>query len=302
MSLFGFGNIQFNKTNSPTSGPLRALEGSKFFTRSLRYPEDIGNYDKGHYMVFYIREQKNSSFAKNDQISDSIINERSTGKTFDNVPLVSNVGTNLGSDLLNKLNSGLNLLNGATGGALSGVTSSISGALTGVQSNINNIFGQAGSVVTGDAAATQKILSNNIAAITNNSFIKTTQLTADAIALYMPDTLMYTQTQSYDTSNMGAELAGKILGAGASATEDLKNKGLGKSFGSLLKSGALGLGSKLTGVLGDQTGAVAMRAAGVVENPLLEMIYKSPGFRSFQFDFTFYPRSEKEAIEVQKII
>jgi hypothetical protein len=35
---------------------------------------------------------------------------------------------------------------------------------------------------------------------------------------------------------------------------------------------------------------------------MLEMIYKSPGFRSFQFDFTFYPRDEKEALEVQRII
>jgi hypothetical protein len=37
-------------------------------------------------------------------------------------------------------------------------------------------------------------------------------------------------------------------------------------------------------------------------NPMLEMIYKSPNFRQFQFDFTFYPRDEKEALEVQKII
>jgi hypothetical protein len=32
------------------------------------------------------------------------------------------------------------------------------------------------------------------------------------------------------------------------------------------------------------------------------MIYKSPAFRKFQFDFTFYPRDEREALEVQKII
>jgi len=35
---------------------------------------------------------------------------------------------------------------------------------------------------------------------------------------------------------------------------------------------------------------------------MLEMIYKSPNFRTFQFDFMFYPRDEKEALEVQKII
>jgi hypothetical protein len=32
------------------------------------------------------------------------------------------------------------------------------------------------------------------------------------------------------------------------------------------------------------------------------MIYKSPNFRTFQFDFTFYPRDEREALEVQRIL
>lgn len=41
---------------------------------------------------------------------------------------------------------------------------------------------------------------------------------------------------------------------------------------------------------------------GKVQNPMLEMIYKSPNFRTFQFDFTFYPRDEKEALEAQRII
>jgi len=39
-----------------------------------------------------------------------------------------------------------------------------------------------------------------------------------------------------------------------------------------------------------------------VQNPMLEMIYKSPNFRTFQFDFIFYPRDESEALEVQRII
>ena len=37
---------------------------------------------------------------------------------------------------------------------------------------------------------------------------------------------------------------------------------------------------------------------GGVINPMLELIYQSPRFREFQFDFTFYPRDEKEALNV----
>ena len=41
---------------------------------------------------------------------------------------------------------------------------------------------------------------------------------------------------------------------------------------------------------------------GSVQNPLLELIYKSPSFRTFQYDFVFYPRDEGEALQVQRII
>jgi hypothetical protein len=40
----------------------------------------------------------------------------------------------------------------------------------------------------------------------------------------------------------------------------------------------------------------------MVQNPMMEMIYSNPEFRTFTFDFVFYPRSEGEALQVQKII
>jgi hypothetical protein len=35
---------------------------------------------------------------------------------------------------------------------------------------------------------------------------------------------------------------------------------------------------------------------------MIEVLYTSPGLRSFRFDFMFYPESQKEALAVQKII
>jgi hypothetical protein len=43
-------------------------------------------------------------------------------------------------------------------------------------------------------------------------------------------------------------------------------------------------------------------ATGAVRNPMLEMLYKSPNFRTFNFEFKFYPRDEREALEVQRIV
>ena len=56
------------------------------------------------------------------------------------------------------------------------------------------------------------------------------------------------------------------------------------------------------GIAGEVGALGAFAATGVVTNPMLELLYTSPSFRSFQFDFFFYPRDEREALEVQKII
>ena len=63
MSLFGFGNIAFDKSNGDrTKGPLAALEKNQFEKTRLRYPIDLGQTDKAHYLVFYIREQTRTKF------------------------------------------------------------------------------------------------------------------------------------------------------------------------------------------------------------------------------------------------
>jgi hypothetical protein len=302
MSLFGFADINFNKANGPVNGPLRALEGSPFAGSTLRYPADIGNYDKGHYLVFYIREQKNSAYAQNAGISDETINALTVGSTFENIPLVNNAISDFGSGILGKLNSGLSQLNSATGGRLSGVTSAIGGAAGGLIGGINNLFGQKPSIVSGDAASTQGIINNNIKTITNNRFIQTTQLTRDAIALYMPDTLSYQQTQGYDNATPGKELIGQLAAAGVSAAQAYKEKGFMEAAASVGKSALLNVADSLKSQLGQDTGAVAFAAAGMAKNPMLELIYSSPAFRTFQFEFVFYPRDEREALEVQKII
>ena len=62
MSLFGFGNIVFDKSNGDrTKGPLAELEKNQFEKTRLRYPIDLGQTDKAHYLVIYIRKQDRSS-------------------------------------------------------------------------------------------------------------------------------------------------------------------------------------------------------------------------------------------------
>ena len=115
----------------------------------------------------------------------------------------------------------------------------------------------------------------------------------------MPDTLLFTHTQHYDDLSLGTSVVGQLAAAGISIADEASkvtaSSGLssaGKAiFQQFLKNKAGGTGA-LAGFV----------ATGAVVNPLLEVLYKSPEFRKFQFDFVFYPRSEREAVEVQKII
>jgi hypothetical protein len=316
MALFGFSDIKFDK-GTTRRGPLAPLVSSQFERTTLRYPLDVGNYDKGHYVVFYVREQTNSQFAGR-AVSDSASVFTNSGFANGqlNIADLANpqkLASGFGNEVMSKINSGLNQINQKTGGAFSGLTSQISksagGIVGGVVGGINNLFGQVNINLGGSSAETQSIIDNSIKRITGGSldFLRTTKLTKDAIALYMPDTLQYTYSQSYDQLSLGSELGGQALAGGKSVYDAYQSGDTGAVTAAVAKTAAetakqLG-GTAAAKALGSpQTGQAILAATGRVQNPMLEMVYKSPNFRSFQFDFTFYPRDEKEALEVQRII
>jgi hypothetical protein len=312
MSLFGFGDIKFNKQNSRNFGPLSALEGTEFEKNTFRYPIDVGSTDKGHYMVIYIRQQKNSQF-KGKELGESAI-PVTKGASAASQTLGANIGSAsgaFGGELLSKVNGGLNSINSSTGGKFANLTNaaskSVSSALGGLNSvtgKIGNLFGQA-SVFSGNSESTKAVLDTSIKKITGGSlgFLKTTTLTTDAIALYMPDTLNYTYAQGYDQLQLGGEMVGQVLAAGGSVADKVKAGDYTGAAGVAAKAAGANILKNVSTLAGENTGQALFTAAtGTVQNPMLEMIYKSPNFRQFQFDFTFYPRDEKEALEVQKII
>lgn len=312
MALFGLSDISFDKGTSSRKGPLAPLVGNEFATTTLKYPLDIGNADKAHYMVFYIKAQKTTQFkytAARDFTSEDY-GQSGTSNSISGV--ISGGGQKLGQQLLDKVNSGLGQINAKTNGALSGLTGALGKAAGGLATSIDNIFGKASLSIGGNSASTSAHIDTSIKAITNKSLLQTTQLTTDAIALYMPDTLNYSYTQSYSDLQIGNELGGKALAAGASIMDAFKGgEGAADTAKSVLKSAGKTAGLEATsaiagvvgGLVGTGTAQLGFQAAtGTVRNPMLEMVYTSPGFRSFQFEFTFYPRDEREALEVQRII
>jgi hypothetical protein len=320
MPLFGFGDIQFNKGSVTRKGPLGSLVDNRFQTTTLRYPIDVGNYDKAHYMVFYIRQQSNTKFpgtvADENAVNSAATSLQNNAFSQLNALQPSNIGSQVGGQLLSKINNGLSEINKATGGALDGLTSAVGKTAGGVVNDINNLFGRKTSLIGGNSASTQRNIDTSIKAITNKGplgSLRKTQLTTDAIALYMPDTLQYKYSQSYDQLSLGGEMLGQALAAGASAVDAFKSgegavAAIDKAASAGGESAKLLAFQKVAGTVGSLTGSGQTAqlgftaVTGTVQNPMLEMIYKSPNFRTFQFDFMFYPRDEREALEVQKII
>ena len=347
MSLFSFGDIKFNKGDLTRKGPLSALTKSEYETNNLRYPIDIGNADKGHYMVFYVRKQDKTeagggqnpvspealvpSVGAIDGLSAKAKSLTSGGITTNfssatsKIPGIGNIDTSIGGDLVGKIQSGISQIDGAMGGALSGIQSSLGKVSGNIQGGLKNVFGSTTLPKGGDSAQSRSVIQNNVASVKGGSlqFLKTTKRTSEAISLYMPDTLMFNQTQSYEQMAIGGTVAGGLMAAGGAnadaikqgmvAAGNLDKEGV-KQAASGLDTGGLAEAGKLTalkaattagGTLGGsaQAGSLAFTAiTGVVVNPMLEMLYTSPNFRSFQFDFNFFPRDEKEALEVQKIL
>lgn len=128
--------------------------------------------------------------------------------------------------------------------------------------------------------------------------------TGESIALYMPDTLQFAWNQKYDvlaTTGLPAALlsAGKSL-ADAQKMPGDRQQNIISNLGVFAGAGLLKAMEK--GGFGEGfTRAAGQSILGVVQNPMLEVIYSSPDLRSFRFDFMFYPRDNSEAAMIQLI-
>jgi len=314
MPLFGFGDIKFNKGLSSIRGPLKPLVESKYATSTLRYPLDIGNTDKGHYMVLYIKKQQGSKSDEN--LTQTNFVEATNSALKSSVSNLVNsasqaVRGNFGGELSSGVQNAFNQLNNITGGAIGNLTSSVGGAfksITGGVSNLNNPFGQA-NIFNANGAASQQINRNNIKSLVSSGDIlrgiKKTTRTNQAIALYMPDTLQFEYKQNYEQLNLSQGASSRLTAAGiagASAAQRLANGEYENAFVDALRSIPAIAQQEANKRLGAVGAAGGFLATGAVVNPLLEVLYNSPQFRTFQYDFIFYPRDEREAVEVQKII
>ena len=130
-------------------------------------------------------------------------------------------------------------------------------------------------------------------------------ITTSAIALYMPNSIKAGYKQNFDPEEAGIagdlEALGASVPSGAASSDQIKAF-LGGTAGIAIKEG-----KKLVGELVSLAGAgdpirFLQKRSGLALNPRNEQFYNSPDFRTFTYDFDFWPRNKKEAKAVQDII
>jgi hypothetical protein len=268
MALFSFGDIQFKTSTRQGFGPTGNLLGGKYGYDILRYPIDLGNYDKGHYMVIHVNEQVKTQFesraVNNGDLPTIFQNRRDNG--------TATLGSNF-YDISSALRSGI----------------------TSIFPGLGSAFDAATDIINPVDDQTLRL-----------GFARTIRRTSDTIALYMPDTLNFVHNQQYSEAGLGKSGLSLALAGGASIVDAIKNspndvKGMLSSLGrnaTPFINAAVGLLAER----GDLTRTGFAAVTGTVLNPMLEMLFTSPAFREFRFDFMLYARNEEEGQEIHRIL
>jgi hypothetical protein len=234
------------------------------------YPSDlmspIGEYG-GNYVIFYINVAVDSKLLKDPSVQT--VND-ATPRDVGDAAATSN-----------KYQSGAaGVVAGQTGVALAGLA--VSGNLTSQTSGSSYTS-------TGISSAAYKTLGAaavgaGMLASVASTFSGQKKRLATAIALHTPNNMSTTYSVSYDeedtdTFAMGLAAVGEISPAFKKAAEQ---KGMSDVSGSIAAA-VISQGLKLPGSAGEQ-------------------IFKHVNFRTFTFDYQFYPRDAKEAENVLNII
>lgn len=193
--------------------------------------------------------------------------------------------------------------------SLNGVKNAVSGAANYVSNVYKSDIGggvnatlQQGKVVANKAPAELDTLYQNYGGfLTPSAYLNRTKKQLASISLYMPDSLNTEISSTYEDANLTETF--KIAGYAANAYSDYKKGGEITSTPSNIiaddyKRGATGI---LAGKLGDDKGILS-NALKRIPNPQVQLLYRGLNLRSFQFDFTFTPSSQKEADEIDQII
>jgi hypothetical protein len=274
-----------NKTD--TSYKPSTMQG-KYIIDQFMYPTNLQSDEfGGNKVIFYINIQEDSKFATqgNDFIDSSIQKE---------LDITRIRGTLIGQ---NWSEAGLitsAIAPGIAQSAFAGAMLLKNSVMTGDVSAISKLFGKGG--VVGAAAGTVALgiggyAISNIAA----SATRKQKRLKTAIALHTPNNLQIrysTNWESEDTATgtMVGQLADTLTGGGSQSLPSKSEPAIGSTIAANLAF------SKMPNA------GMVSAATGLAANPRKEQVFKGVDFRTFSFDYQFFPKSSTEAENVENII
>jgi len=266
MALFNLTDIKYKKIADGRN--FNGLPTGYAASSILRYPIDLGSTDKGHYMMIHVHVQNKTSYLANYDNSNAKSQIQKNRAGLFNQTGAVNLGgqANMLVDSIKRVGQeGADYLKSVSS---FGIGSAVSRAQEFASEIVQNLPTGIKDVATG--------VRQSIGTLDNSTFLRTTKRTTDSIALYMPDTLAFTENQTYnDQLRMGGENA-TFVGAGASVISDAMSGGkfdataAGKNLTPFIAEKLFKVISPLTG----QNSATALFAGliGGVQNPQLELL------------------------------
>ena len=275
------------------AGPLNVLTESPYDFKKTQYPAEGLGSTVPSYVVFYVNLPDSAKF-------------KLTGENYvENAFSISDQNIQNSRGATNpKLVSG-NALQVAAGAAGISVAMDIAGTIRSGQ--LYNSLEGAGEKI--GAGFVRGAAAGVIAGLTQDVDKKPKmQRIKEAVAIYMPDTVMHTYSHDYDVQSLTSAMGnvGKSQRAGSGVIEKIKNAFISEEpINPQASAGA----TELAGDLAQETGQVGagftdflLRNKGLALNPQVELLFKGTANRGFIFDFKFQPKNQKEAETINNII
>ena len=279
------------------SAEVSSSQLNKYSISNHAYPNDIeGRQEEygNNYAMFYINVSEDSKLSRtgSDELFVKDIPPRDQGE------LAASVQRNGNGSLYalgGSIASGLGLF--GAGAKAGGTTANFLGGSSKAVKSAEFIGG-----TTTLGAATTGVVSST------PNFNNQTRRLKTAIKLHMPNFMSTRYSVNYEDKDMlAAGLAGAAIEGGVGLAKAFSEGGLDNVGDSLSNksnelssaiSAATLQASQKAGIGGD----VISKLGRIAPNPRREQIFRSVDFRTFQFQYDFYPRSPEEAKNVENII
>lgn len=256
-------------------GEATTFDRNQYSTSGLMYPSDLmseKNQYGNNYVIFYVNVHEDSMLVKrngaNTFVSPDKVAPRERGPT---------AGAEVG-------NVGATTVAVAAGAAASVALDPVGRAARGIGAPpIPDTVRTAGNALIGGLAGAAVVVAVGGAD-------KQYKRQRKAIALYMPNETSIKYGVTWSETDLAGTLA---LGMGAENIAKLQGGALVQGTAGYLA----GLAMKTPGA-----GELLSKTSGTALNPKKEQIFKDVDYRTFTFNYQFFPRSPEEAKQVRDII